>query len=131
MIHPEHDRQSAPHTANRRRFVRAPLDTPLSFVVAGEADERDGVARDISIGSMCFDTTAPAPFGTEIAVHVAVPRARGGFDRLTLHGIVRWADARSMCVQFRRVGALETHILVEHARRHTLLEECAALDAAA
>lgn len=132
MIHSEQDRQSRPVSRNRRRFVRAPLDTPLSFVVVGESDAREGIARDISIGSMCFDTTTPAPFGADIAVTVEVPRAKGGVDRLTLLGIVRWSDARKTCVQFRPLGALPTYIIVEYARRLSELEESAAdLDAAA
>jgi type IV pilus assembly protein PilZ len=102
-----------------RLYQRAPVDVALEFVVksgsSGTAGERvAGRSKDVSLGGMYVLTATPAPFGTELVIHVSLPRQRGTF---ALPGVVRWVrPGQGMGVQFGLLGARETHAITELTR---------------
>ncbi len=99
----------------QRRYARAPVNSSASFSVKGKAEKYTGFAKDISVGGMFIETTAPAAFGADVVVHVALPGANAPLD---LPGVVRWVRDGGMGVQFGLLGAKETHIITEIARKH-------------
>jgi Tfp pilus assembly protein PilZ len=99
----------------QRRYARAPVNSPASFSIKGKPEKRDGLCKDISIGGMFVETDAPAAFGADVVIHVALPGAR---DALALPGVVRWIRDGGMGVQFGLLGAVETHIITEISRKH-------------
>ena len=99
----------------QRRHARVPLERPASFSVKGEHGAREGVARDIAVGGMFIETTTPAPFGSNVIVHVELPGQDGP---VSLPGVVRWVRDGGMGVQFGLLGAVETHIITEITRAH-------------
>jgi type IV pilus assembly protein PilZ len=106
-----------------RRYERTPIDVPLEFSSRDGADRTTGRATDISLGGMFIETSAPAPFGGEIVVHVHLP---GQPRPLAIPGVVRWARPKGMGVQFKLLGARETHAITALAQtlsRHTLGKE--------
>jgi type IV pilus assembly protein PilZ len=103
-----------------RRYQRAPVDVALEYVVKGgpsdaRAGERmAGRAGDISLGGMYVLTPAPLAFGTELVIHVMLPKQRVAF---ALPAVVRWVRAgHGMGVQFGLLGARETHAVTELTR---------------
>jgi Tfp pilus assembly protein PilZ len=97
----------------QRRYARAPIDTPLSFSVKGQSDDREGVGKDISIGGMFVETSTPAGFGESVVIHVSLP---GSDEILALPGVIRWVRNGGMGVQFGLLGARETHVITEITR---------------
>lgn len=97
----------------QRRYARATIDCTLSFVIKGQADTREGIGRDISVGGMFIETTRPARFGAEVVVHVRLP---GAADTFALPGTVRWVRDGGMGVQFGLLGAAPTHVITEISR---------------
>jgi type IV pilus assembly protein PilZ len=104
-----------PNVIEQRRHARAPIDTPLFFFVKGKEGELEGVGKDISVGGMAIDTKTPAAFNAEVIVHVSLP---GSDEILALPGVVRWVRGSIMGVQFGLLGAIETHVITEIARKH-------------
>jgi type IV pilus assembly protein PilZ len=100
----------------QRKYARAPINTPLFFFVKGQGREREGTGKDIAVGGMAIETKTPAAFGAEVIVQVSLP---GADDVLTLPGRVRWVKDGVMGIQFGLLGALETHIITEIARKHS------------
>jgi len=101
-----------------RRFVRTPLDAPVSFSPKGSANVYGGRAKDVSVGGMFVETKNPVPFGGEVVIHLRLPQAR---EELTLPGVVRWVRDGGMGVQFGNLGAKETHEITEVVRRAEIL----------
>jgi type IV pilus assembly protein PilZ len=85
---------------------------PLFFLVKGE--EREGIAKDLSLGGMFIETATPAPFGAEITIHASLGDSD---DVLVLPGRVRWIRDGGMGIQFGLLGAVETHIITEIGQR--------------
>jgi type IV pilus assembly protein PilZ len=104
----------------QRHYVRARLNAPATFFVKGSSDERRGIAKDISVGGMFLETATPARFGDELIVHVVLD---GAAEPLMLPAVVRWLLDGGMGVQFRLLGAVETHIITEIARNNTATRE--------
>lgn len=100
----------------KRRYARASIDLPVSFALKGAGDEERGTGRDISIGGIFIETDAMAAFGAEVIVRVRLHTPNGEQD-FALPGVVRWARAGGMGVQFGLLGALETHAITELSRR--------------
>ena len=98
----------------QRRYARASIDAPLTFTVKGKNDWQDGVGRDVSVGGISIETTATIAFGAEVEVSVQLP---GDDDIFLLPGVVRWARGGRIGVQFGLLGARETHVITEIARR--------------
>jgi len=99
----------------QRRYARAPINSPASFSVKGKSAKTEGLAKDISVGGMFLETTAPAAFGADVIVHLMLP---GAADMMALPGVVRWVRDGGMGVQFGLLGAVETHIITEIGRKH-------------
>lgn len=99
----------------QRRHARAPIETPVNFVPKGEREPRNGVGKDISVGGMFVETERPAAFGAEVVVHITLP---GAASTTALPAVVRWVRTGGMGVQFRQLGAVETHLITEIARKH-------------
>jgi uncharacterized protein (TIGR02266 family) len=97
-----------------RRFIRTPLDVPVTFSPKGSTDALDyGRAKDVSVGGMFIETKDPVAFGSEVVVHLKLPR---GKEELTLPGVVRWVRDGGMGIQFGNLGAKETHEITEVVR---------------
>ncbi|HEY2409834.1 MAG TPA: PilZ domain-containing protein [Polyangiaceae bacterium] len=69
-----------------------------------------GLARDISVGGMFIETSAPMVFGSELSIVVRLPGAKADFR---LPAIVRWVKSGGFGVQFGLLGARETHAITE------------------
>ncbi len=102
----------------QRRHARAPLNVPASFSLKGKAEQTrtPGLAKDVSVGGMFVETTAPAPFGADVVVHLTLP---GSNNPVALPGVVRWVRDGGMGVQFGLLGAVETHLITEIGRKHS------------
>lgn len=103
----------------QRRHARAPINSPATFTTKGAAGTTEsilGLAKDISVGGMFLETTAPAPFGAEVIVRVVLP---GTQSEVALPGVVRWIRDGGMGIQFGNLGAKETHIITEIGRAHS------------
>lgn len=98
----------------QRRYARAPIEAPLTFSLKGRNDWKDGVGKDIAIGGMSIETSETMAFGTEVEVSVQLP---GDDEIFILPGIVRWSRGGRIGVQFGLIGARETHVITEIARR--------------
>jgi Tfp pilus assembly protein PilZ len=97
-----------------RRTPRAPIDVLVEFAIKGGSAERSGGrAKDISLGGMFVETPEVPPFGAEVVVFVILPGHSSPFE---LPGVVRWTRADGMGVQFRMLGARETHAITEVVR---------------
>jgi type IV pilus assembly protein PilZ len=100
----------------KRRYARAPIDCPATFSAKGVTGNHHAVAKDVAVGGMFLETQTPASFGVEVIVHVTLPGSDG---ELALPGVVRWVRDGGMGVQFGLLGAVETHIITEIARKYT------------
>ena len=83
------------------------------FSRKGEEPRVTGTATDISLGGMFIETAEPAAFGAEVVIHVHVPGQPSAF---ALPAVVRWVRPGGMGVQFRMLGARETHTITELVR---------------
>jgi type IV pilus assembly protein PilZ len=97
-----------------RRFNRSPIDQSLLFALKGSDEYVEGLGRDLSLGGMFIETSMPAPFGAEVIVHINLEG-----KELALPGVVRWTRGDGMGVQFRQMGARETHAITEIVRRQS------------
>lgn len=95
-----------------RRYARAPFASDLVFRTAEDGDH-PGRARDISLGGMFITTEEAPPFGTSVIITLTLPDER---TELELPAIVRWSSAGGMGVQFKSLGAVETHHITELTR---------------
>lgn len=93
----------------KRAHPRRPLHPPIAFKLDG-GERVDAVCGDLSIGGAFIETTAPAPFGSEITVFLHLPELNA---EAQVRAIVRWGKKGGMGVQFGVMGARETHALVE------------------
>ena len=93
-----------------RRYERTPIAIGIEFSHRGGTERTAGRATDISLGGMFIETPAAAPFGGEIVVHMQLPGQRAP---LAIPGVVRWAGPKGMGVQFKLLGARETHAITE------------------
>lgn len=98
----------------QRRYARAPIDAPLTFTLKGRNDWKDGVGKDVSVGGMSIETAEKIAFGAQVEVSVQLP---GDDDIFLIPGIVRWSRDGRIGVQFGMIGARETHVITEIARR--------------
>jgi Tfp pilus assembly protein PilZ len=93
-----------------RRHHRVPFSETVVFSLKGQDQRVPGQSTDISLGGMFIETAQPAPFGAEVVVHVHVAGQPSAF---ALPGVVRWVRGDGMGVQFRMLGARETHTITE------------------
>jgi len=99
-----------------RRTPRAPIDAWVEFTTKGSTEPRRGRARDISLGGMFIETETPPAFGAEVTVRVELTNANGKLEAFALPGTVRWTRTKGMGVQFKLLGARETHAITEVVR---------------
>ncbi len=92
----------------QRNYRRTPIDIALEFQLRDRTDRIAARAADISLGGMFIATAAPAPFGAEIVVTIHFPGQRAP---MSIPGVVRWARPDGMGVQFKLLGARETHAI--------------------
>ena len=100
----------------QRRYARAPINSPATFWVKGTTEKTPALAKDISLGGMFVETTAPAAFGANVVIEVSLA---GASAPLALPGVVRWVRDGGMGIQFGLLGAVETHIITEIGRKHS------------
>jgi type IV pilus assembly protein PilZ len=99
-----------------RRFVRAPLNQPVTFAVKGEdGASYEGTGKDISLGGMFVETGTPGAFHAEVTIRATLP---GSNEPVTLPGIVRWTRPDGMGVQFQLLGARETYAITSIVRAY-------------
>ena len=91
-----------------RKHPRRLVDLDVAF--QREAGARiDARSRDLSLGGMFIETSAPPPYGTPVRVYMTLP----GLDaETTVEAVVRWTTPIGMGVQFGVMGARDTHALV-------------------
>lgn len=98
----------------QRRHARVPIDAPLTFTVKGKEEWHEGVGRDISVGGISVESPLTLAFGTTVELNVQLP---GSDEIFMLPGVVRWARAGRIGVQFGSLGARETHLITEISRK--------------
>ncbi len=98
----------------QRRARRSPLDVTVLVTRKVGDETATGKARDLSVGGIFVETSAPLPFGTEVIVHLPLP---GYKDDLLLPAVVRWTGQDGMGLQFGLMGARETHAITEVVRK--------------
>ena len=97
-----------------RRHQRVPFDGPVEFVAKGSTERIAGRCKDVSLGGMFVQTPSALPFGAELVVHVTLP---GQKTLLSMPAVVRWTrPGEGMGLQFRLIGARETHAITELTR---------------
>ncbi len=99
----------------QRRHERSPINQSLTFSKKGTEAAAAGTGTDISVGGMFIQTEHALPFGSEIVVKTKIPG--GGEAIFALPGVVRWSRPDGMGVQFGLLGAKETHLITEIARK--------------
>jgi hypothetical protein len=99
--------------AEKRRFLRIPIDLPVIFMARDSWVRTAGVAKDISVGGMFIETAQPPAYGASIHVEFT---PLGERRPLLLSATVRWSGARGIGVQFGLLGARETHAITELQR---------------
>jgi type IV pilus assembly protein PilZ len=97
----------------KRQHPRTPVNKPCTVEQAGAATV-SAVLRDVSVGGAFVAMSAALPFGTEIALVLAV---EGQASPLRLPGVVRWAQHDGFGVQFGLLGARETHTLTQLTKK--------------
>ncbi len=97
-----------------RRHQRTRVSIALEFVAKDSNGPLPGRARDISLGGMFVETAEPLPFSTDLVVYITLP---GQKTRLALPAVVRWIGSDGMGIQFRLLGARETHAITELTKR--------------
>jgi PilZ domain len=107
------DLDSGGSVFENRRYPRVPLDVDAEFVAIGVETRVRARARDISLGGMFFETSAPLAYSDKLVVHVTLPGQKAPF---ALSGTVRWVGPTGMGVQFDPMGAKETHAITEYAK---------------
>jgi len=92
----------------RRRTVRRAVT--LAVRVEAPGREIAGVARDLGLGGMFVNASEPFSYAAEVSV--VFGRDPIGIE-LRLPAVVRWVTAHGFGLQFGRLGARETHALVQ------------------
>ena len=94
----------------KRVHPRSPLKVAVTCELDGAAPI-SGSAKDVSLGGMFVETTAPSPaFGTKLTIVCRLP----GLDRdARLPAVVRWTKAGGFGVQFGLLGARETYAITK------------------
>jgi hypothetical protein len=70
-----------------RKFSRVPVGTQASFSWGrkkGEANQGEGVTRDISAGGMYLYTKTPPPVGSPVKLELLLPKVRGAMHALRM-----------------------------------------------
>jgi len=96
-----------------RRYPRVPLAVAVEFVAAGVETRVAARSKDISLGGMFFETSAPLAYNDKLVVHVTIPGEKAPF---ALSGTVRWVGPTGMGVQFDLMGAKETYAITEYTK---------------
>ncbi len=96
-----------------RRYPRVPLDVTVEFLASGVEKRVAAKSKDISLGGMFFETTAPLAYNDKLVVYVTIPGEKAPF---ALSGTVRWVGPTGMGVQFDLMGAKETYAITEYAK---------------
>lgn len=55
----------------KRDFIRMRIDSPVEVLIAGEAEPRIGICRDLSGGGMLIEVDTTLPTDTEVEVTLA------------------------------------------------------------
>lgn len=96
--------------SEQRSFARTKIEVPAEFALRGSRQTFAGTARDISLGGMFIATQSPAPFGAEVLITITLP---GAAEQMVLPAVVRWRAEGGMGLQFRALGARETHFIMQ------------------
>jgi hypothetical protein len=99
--------------AELRKYQRTPIDEEVTFEDS-LGQSRPGIGRDISLGGMFIGTDSPLAFGAPLTIFV---RLKGKPEVMKLPAVARWTRDDGMGVQFGNLGARETHIITEIARK--------------
>jgi hypothetical protein len=99
-------RDSRHPASDRRTSARLPFNLDVEFVssVGKWEGPRTGTCRNLSVGGMFIETSAPVPFDSRIAVFLKVAGVDGSIG---LHANVRWTSGAGMGIQLHALGSRE------------------------
>jgi type IV pilus assembly protein PilZ len=99
-------RDSRHPASDKRASARLPVNLDVEFVnrVGEWESPRTGTCRNLSVGGMFIETSAPLPFDSRIAVYLKVEGAPGPIG---LHANVRWTNGAGMGIQLHALGSRE------------------------
>ncbi|HEY8039014.1 MAG TPA: PilZ domain-containing protein [Polyangiaceae bacterium] len=100
--------------AELRSAARVLLDIPVVLTPEGGHARHPGRAKDLSLGGMFVETTVLLPFQASVFVHLALPLSP---HPLVLPAVVRWSSPAGLGLQFGLMGARETYVIMQLARR--------------
>lgn len=99
-------RDSRHPASDKRASARLPVNLDVEFAnrVGEWESPRTGTCRNLSVGGMFIETSAPLPFDSRIAVFLKVG---GASDPIGLHANVRWTSGAGMGIQLHALGSRE------------------------
>ena len=91
---------SLARAAGQRRYLRVPVDVPVTWEVDGEIVRREAALVDIGAGGAYVRCAGGVPTGTDVVLHVLAP---GAVAPLDIAGTVVWAPStgQGFGVEFR------------------------------
>lgn len=104
---PRGPRKAREPLIEHRQHPRTIVRTEVAFQV-GDGPSIDAQCRDVSLGGMFIETTAPLAYGATVRLYLPLPGLR---SPAVVDAVVRWSQADGMGVQFGVMGARETHAL--------------------
>ena len=104
-------RDSRQPASDRRARARLPVNLDVEFVsrVGAWESPRTGTCRNLSVGGMFIETSAPLPFDSRIAVFFKVVGVEGSIG---LHANVRWTSGAGMGIQLHAYGSREMSVIL-------------------
>jgi hypothetical protein len=99
-----------------RCLSKATIPTPVGVAISvqGDAQSRHGRIARMSLAGVEIETPHPLEFGSDVAFFAALdPRSS---EVLEFKGRVQWAEGSCVGVQFRELGARETHAILQAMR---------------
>ena len=98
--------------AEQRKHHRVPVSFKVTCIL-DEANQFEGVARDLSVGGLFIESERALAFGTPLTIVTTSLAAR----ELRLPSVVRWAGPGGFGIQFGLLGAYATHVIVDLVKK--------------
>lgn len=93
--------------AEKRKHPRRSIESDVAFQLE-DGTRVTARCRDLSLGGMFIETTISLSYGALLKVSLRLPGLK---DETTVDSVVRWTTPMGMGVQFKQMGARETHAL--------------------
>lgn len=99
---------SAAPPITERRQPRIPIELP-AVIELGDGERRvEAVIVNLGLGGAFIQSSPPLTYGTQIHIHLQLA---AGEEVRRLPAVVRWSNAWGFGVQFRELGARDTHAI--------------------